>query len=172
MSCAKSSITGIVRSARKIPPIPSVSAMVCRSPYFFGISKSITVEGSYPPTWIAFTTKSASFSAFFRFATPRYVLIFARFALMFLFRQSSTVSDSFRRSASMSYNAISESFSASRHMQSPSTFFAKIVLPAPMNVIFGIFSSYLLSGCHIHLLPRNVRIAPSTRLSTALISTR
>ena len=28
-----------------LPPIPSVSAMVCRSPYFFGTSKSITVHG-------------------------------------------------------------------------------------------------------------------------------
>ena len=34
----------------KIPPIPSVSPMVWCSPYFLGISKSVTVQGSYPPT--------------------------------------------------------------------------------------------------------------------------
>ena len=30
--------------------------MVWRSPYFSGISKSVTVAGSYPPTWIMLTT--------------------------------------------------------------------------------------------------------------------
>jgi hypothetical protein len=44
--------TGMVRNPRIIPPMPSVSAMVWRKPYFFGISKSITVAGLYPPTWI------------------------------------------------------------------------------------------------------------------------
>ena len=37
---------GTVRSARMMPPTPSVSAMVCRRPYFFGTSKSVTVHGS------------------------------------------------------------------------------------------------------------------------------
>ena len=37
--------TGIVLKPLIIPPIPNVSAIVCCSPYFFGISKSITVEG-------------------------------------------------------------------------------------------------------------------------------
>ena len=46
ISLAKSSITGIVRSARMMPPIPSVSAIVCLSPNFFGISKSMIVHGS------------------------------------------------------------------------------------------------------------------------------
>ena len=36
----------MVRSARKMPPMPKVSAMVWRRPYFFGTSKSITVLGS------------------------------------------------------------------------------------------------------------------------------
>ena len=37
---------GTVRMPRMMPPMPSVSAMVCRRPYFFGISKSVTVAGS------------------------------------------------------------------------------------------------------------------------------
>ena len=45
MSAAMSSMTGIVRRARMMPPIPRVSAIVWRSPYFFGISKSVTVAG-------------------------------------------------------------------------------------------------------------------------------
>ena len=35
----------MVRRARMIPPMPNVSAMVWRSPYFLGISKSTTVPG-------------------------------------------------------------------------------------------------------------------------------
>ena len=42
--------TGIVLKLLIIPPIPRVSAIVCFKPNFFGISKSITVEGLYPPT--------------------------------------------------------------------------------------------------------------------------
>ena len=42
--------TGIVLKLLIIPPIPRVSAIVWFKPNFFGISKSITVEGLYPPT--------------------------------------------------------------------------------------------------------------------------
>ena len=45
MSAAVSRKTGIVRSARMMPPMPSVSAIVWRSPYLRGISKSMTVPG-------------------------------------------------------------------------------------------------------------------------------
>jgi hypothetical protein len=45
MSFAMSSNTGTVRRPRMMPPTPSVSAMVWRRPYFFGISKSVTVPG-------------------------------------------------------------------------------------------------------------------------------
>ena len=48
-------ITGMVRSPRKMPPIPIVSAIVWRIPYFFGISTSVTVA-RYPPTWISLMT--------------------------------------------------------------------------------------------------------------------
>jgi hypothetical protein len=41
---------------------PIVSPIVCRSPYFAGMSKSIRVA-AYPPTWISFTTKSAPANA-------------------------------------------------------------------------------------------------------------
>ena len=43
MSFPISTITGIVRSPRMMPPIPIVSAIVWRSPYRFGISKSVSV---------------------------------------------------------------------------------------------------------------------------------
>ena len=46
-NCSK---TGAVLKKRKIPPIPKVSPMVWRKPYFFGTSKSVTVQGLYPPT--------------------------------------------------------------------------------------------------------------------------
>ena len=45
MSRQTSSSTGIVRSPRMIPPTPSVSAIVWRSPKRLGTSKSITVDG-------------------------------------------------------------------------------------------------------------------------------
>ena len=35
-----------------MPPIPIVSAIVCRTPYFLGTSKSVRVA-RYPPTWIS-----------------------------------------------------------------------------------------------------------------------
>ncbi len=38
MSSAIPCMTGIVRSARKMPPIPSVSPIVWRRPYLSGIS--------------------------------------------------------------------------------------------------------------------------------------
>jgi len=45
MSRTMSSMTGMVRRARMMPPMPKVSAMVCSRPNFFGISKSVTVAG-------------------------------------------------------------------------------------------------------------------------------
>ena len=56
MSRQTSSSTGIVRSPRMIPPTPSVSAIVWRSPKRLGTSKSTSVEGSSPPTWKDVTT--------------------------------------------------------------------------------------------------------------------
>ena len=38
-----------------MPPMPSVSAMVWRTPYLAGISKSALVAG-YPPTWTSLMT--------------------------------------------------------------------------------------------------------------------
>ena len=48
--------------------------------------------------------------------------------------------ESSSRSRSMSYRAIVEPLSGSENIQSPRTFFAKIVLPAPMNVILGMLT--------------------------------
>src|SRR5699024_12465030 len=66
ISFAKFIITGIVRKFLNNPPIPNVSAIVCRRPYFLGISKSMTVLGSYPPTCIALITYFASRNASLR----------------------------------------------------------------------------------------------------------
>ena len=46
MSWAISSSTGAVRSARMMPPMPSVSPIVWRRPKRLGTSKSTTVDGS------------------------------------------------------------------------------------------------------------------------------
>jgi hypothetical protein len=39
-----------------IPPIPTVSPIVCRRPNRFGTSKSVTVAGRYPPTCMSVKT--------------------------------------------------------------------------------------------------------------------
>ena len=56
MSRHTSSSTGIVRRPRMMPPMPSVSAIVWRSPKRLGTSKSIIVDGCRPPTWNEVTT--------------------------------------------------------------------------------------------------------------------
>jgi hypothetical protein len=48
-------MTGNVRSARKTPPMPSVSTIVALIPWRAGISKSQSVA-SCPPTWTVKTT--------------------------------------------------------------------------------------------------------------------
>ena len=60
------------------------------------------------------------------------------FEPLFRLMASSIWNDSSSRTASMSYRAITLSSSAGVIMLSPSTFLAKTVDPAPMNVIFGI----------------------------------
>jgi len=50
---------------------------------------------------------------------------------------------SFKRCASISYNAISQLAKTGEAMQSPSTFRAKTVLPAPKKVIFAILASQI-----------------------------
>ena len=57
MSRAIASSTGKVRRARKIPPTPRVSPIVCRRPNRAGTSKSVRVAAC-PPTWTTLTTKS------------------------------------------------------------------------------------------------------------------
>ncbi len=49
------SITGIVRSPRKMPPMPILSAIVCRRPYRAGSRKSRSAA-SMPPIWISLIT--------------------------------------------------------------------------------------------------------------------
>ena len=43
MSLPMPATTGIVRMPRMMPPMPSVSAIVWRTPYFMGTSKSVVV---------------------------------------------------------------------------------------------------------------------------------
>lgn len=131
MSSAMLSNTGTVRSPRMMPPMPSVSAMVWRRPNFFGISKSMTVPGLKPATWIIMITKSAPRNASRRSvvavmvgATPRDEAIL-----------SATIRDVLRRASSMSWSAIWQSAKMSLSRMSPTRFFIKTVLPAPMRQI-------------------------------------
>ena len=55
MSLPMPSITGAVRSVRMMPPMPSVSAIVWRTPWRAGISWSRTVA-AWPPTWTLLIT--------------------------------------------------------------------------------------------------------------------
>ncbi len=56
------SITGMVRSARKMPDGPRVSPMLVSTPYFLGISMSLR-QTSTPPARMVTSTASAPFSA-------------------------------------------------------------------------------------------------------------
>ncbi len=65
----------------------------------------------------------------------------------------SMISESLSLSGSMSYRAISLSLRAGVHMQSPNTFLANTVLPAPMKVIFGIIvpPHFLIARFYIYM---------------------
>ena len=73
MSVASAARKGKVRSARKMPPMPSVSAMVWRSPYFAGTVKSVRVA-SIPPICTVLMTKSTPSRASRRFGRARTVI--------------------------------------------------------------------------------------------------
>ncbi len=62
MSRARATVTGMVRRPRKIPPMPSVSPIVWRTPYRAGMSKSARVA-AYPPTCTSLITYRAPASA-------------------------------------------------------------------------------------------------------------
>src|SRR6188472_3589430 len=130
MSAPIASITGIVRSARKMPPMPSVSAIVWRRPWRAGISKSRTVAAK-PPTWIMLIAKSAPSSAARRSACA---LMRARPPSCWLV-QCAIASAVSRRSGSMSWSATRTSASSSNASRSPSRSRVNSTLPAPMNAI-------------------------------------
>ena len=139
------SITGIVRSARKIPPMPSVSAIVWRSPWRAGISKSSSVAAC-PPTWIMLNAKSAPASASRR---SRWVENVGE-APSCCAVQRAIASPVARRSGSMSWSAISSGPRSSKESRSPSRSRVNSMLPAPMNAmrVTGGSISYLRDSAH------------------------
>src|SRR6476469_4345300 len=148
MSAAMPSITGIVRSERKMPPIPSVSPIVCRRPWRLGISKSISVA-SCPPTWIMLITWSQPSSAARR---SRWASIVA-WAPSAWFVQRAIASPVASRSGSMSCRAIVASASSGKLRMSPSRSRVNSTLPAPtkaMRVMRESVSGLIETSKNVH----------------------
>ena len=116
-----------------MPPTPEVSAIVCLSPYFFGMLKSVSVHGSYPPIWNATMTKSAPSRASRRSECDETVAPTPSEATIF----SATICASAKRPPSISISAMRASCSASHCNTSDTMFFMNTVEPAPIKVIFG-----------------------------------
>ena len=114
-----------------MPPIPSVSPIVWRSPNRFGTSKSSRVAAC-PPTWIMLIDVVAAVDR----RAPVEVRLDRRAArrgppLV----QRAIASAASSRSGSMSCSAIVASASSGNVSRSPSRFFVNSTLPAPMNAI-------------------------------------
>ena len=135
MSFAISSNTGIVLRALIIPPIPRVSAIVCFKPYWLGISKSITVEGLYPPTCIVVCTKFAPTNDSFLSVCE---VIFGD-AFNFFDITFNNSCEAFNLTGSISCKAISMFLNFSTDNKSVTIFLVNTALPAPMIVNLIIF---------------------------------
>src|SRR6185295_1702338 len=130
MSFPIACITGIVRSERKMPPMPRVSPIVWRRPWRAGISKSISVA-AWPPTWIMLIAWSQPSSARRRSACASIVAP----APSASFVQRAIASAASSRSGSMSCRAMVASASSGKLRMSPSRFLVNSTLPAPMKAI-------------------------------------
>ena len=113
-----------------MPPTPSVSAIVCRSPNRFGTSKSISVAAC-PPTWIMLITWSQPSIAARRSRCASIVAPAPRAPHV----QRAIASAASSRSGSMSWSAIVASASSGNVSRSPSRSLVNSTLPAPMNAI-------------------------------------
>ena len=133
MSSHRAQRWGTVRSPRMIPPTPSVSAIVWRRPKRLGTSKSVTVQGRYPPIWNATTTKSAPSSAARRSSCALTVAGTPRASITL----RATSSDSASRRGSTSISARWAPANASSRSASPTMDFMNTVDPAPTKAIFG-----------------------------------
>src|SRR5918998_6465827 len=134
ISSARSSTKGMVRSPRKMPPIPIESAMVCFRPYFLGISKSVRVA-SCIPIWTMFTTKSAPSSALRRSrCSSTFASAPSRSEV-----QRAIMPAVCRRSGSMSCSEISAPCSSGKLRVSVMRFLVKTTLPAPIKAILVIW---------------------------------
>src|SRR4051794_16612348 len=132
MASAIRSSAGKVRKARKIPPTPSVSPIVCRSPNRSGTSKSTSVAAC-PPTAIALMQKSAPSTASLRSGCAVTVGDAPTCDAM---RAATAVAVS-SRSASMSCSLMRAVLSSPMDKMSCSRSRVNSTLPAPMNVITG-----------------------------------
>ena len=130
ISFAISNKTGIVRNPLIMPPMPSVSAIVCFKPNSSGISKSIIVEGLYPPTWIVDWIKSASLSASFLSVKDSIVGLAPSFCATALINSCDILS----LSSFISIRAICIVLKLSIVSKSVTIFFVKTELPAPIIV--------------------------------------
>ena len=123
-------MNGMVRRPRKMPPMPTVSAIVCFRPYLRGILKSSNVAWCMPICTMLMT-KSAS-------ARQR-----RRSACSSIRAPALSCSDVQRairpavssRSASMSCSAMVQPRSSGRFSRSVSRFFTNTTLPAPIIAI-------------------------------------
>ena len=113
-----------------MPPTPSVSAIVWRSPNRFGTSKSIRVAAC-PPTWIMLITWSQPSIAARRSRCASIVAPAPRAPHV----QRAIASAASSRSGSMSWSAIVASASSGNVSRSPSRSLVNSTLPAPMNAI-------------------------------------
>ena len=132
-------MNGMVRSPRKMPPMPTVSAMVCLRPYRRGMSKSISVA-SCMPICTMLTTKSAPSTQARRSRCSVMVGCASNCAAV----QRAIIPAVSSRSASMSCSAMVQPASAGRLRMSVSRFFTNTTLPAPMKAILVIVSPFLL----------------------------
>ena len=113
-----------------MPPTPSVSAIVWRSPNRFGTSKSIRVAAC-PPTWIMLITWSQPSIAARRSRCASIVAAAPTAPHV----QRAIASAASSRSGSMSWSAIVASASSGNVRRSPSRSLVNSTLPAPMNAI-------------------------------------
>ena len=113
-----------------MPPMPSVSAIVCFNPNSLGILKSIIVDGLYPPTCIVDCTKSAFLSAAFLLVKDSIVGFASSFRATALINSCYILS----LSSFISIRAIFIVLKLSIVSKSVTIFFVKTELPAPIIV--------------------------------------
>ena len=156
MSRQMSTITGIVRKARKIPAGPRVSPTLMSTPYFLGISMSCRQIWT-PPARMVQTTPSAPSSAAARLSVATTVAGYrpADTILSIAFLMAA------KRTGSMSIKAIVASAKAGNERMSRTSPRVKPKLPAPIKAILVMFLLLILLGCSLADLLQAGRCRPA-----------